>query len=207
LRISDPAEDLAWIMASEHDDFIDAVFAAYSASRGSADASLRQRATLYSELELGRWLLHGLNKGDQLIIDDAIAMLTTVAENVEAGLIGNLTAAPFVAPVIQESLEQSFAGIEPEEHLEVIEIKDEVAAPVAADPAISLAADDEFETVSLLTAPIEIVDLESDETELEVVELEFVELEADEPAAVVAQPVDDKTRPIELPEKTDNELF
>jgi aminoglycoside phosphotransferase (APT) family kinase protein len=207
LRISDPAEDLAWIMASEHDDFIDAVFAAYSASRGSADASLRQRATLYSELELGRWLLHGLNKGDQLIIDDAIGMLTTVAENVEAGLIGNLTAAPFVAPVIQESLEQSFAGIEPDDHLEVIEIKDEASAPVAADVAISIATDDEFETVSLLTAPIEIVELESDETELEVVELEVVELEADDSAAVVAQPVDDKTRPIELPEKTDNELF
>ena len=47
--------------------------------------------------------------------------------------------------------------------------------------------------VSLETAPIDVVDL----------------LEEDEitESDLAATPVDDKTRPIELPEKSDNELF
>lgn len=165
LRISDPAEDLSWIMGSENDPFADAVLAAYSANRPGVDASIRQRAVMYSEFERARWLMHGVNKGDQSIIDDAVEMLGTLAGDVEAGVIGRLTAAPIAAvvaaPIIEEVTE-TFASMDSDGDFEVIEISEVFEQPV----------EDE---VALETAPIDVVD--------------------------------DKTRPIELPEKSDNELF
>ncbi len=167
LRISDPAEDLAWILGSENDPFADAVLAAYTANRPGVDASLRQRAIMYSEFERARWLMHGVNKGDQSIIDDAVDMLATLAGDVEAGVIGRLTAAPIAAmvaaPVIEE-ITETFVSADSDGDFEIIEINEIVEA-----------SEDELFEVSLETAPIDVVD--------------------------------DKTRPIELPEKSDNELF
>ena len=165
LKIGDPAEDLSWIMGSENDPFADAVLAAYSANRPGVDPSIRQRAIMYSEFERARWLMHGVNKGDQSIIDDAVEMLNTLAGDVEAGVIGRLTAAPIAAmvaaPVIEE-ITETFVSVDEDGDFEVIEINEVFAE----------SSDDE---VSLETAPIDVVD--------------------------------DKTRPIELPEKSDNELF
>ena len=165
LKISDPAEDLSWIMGSENDPFADAVLAAYSANRPGVDPSIRQRAIMYSEFERARWLMHGVNKGDQSIIDDAVEMLNTLAGDVEAGVIGRLTAAPIAAmvaaPVVEE-ITETFVSVEEDGDFEVIEINEVFAE----------SSDDE---VSPETAPIDVVD--------------------------------DKTRPIELPEKSDNELF
>ena len=159
LKISDPAEDLSWILGSENDPFADAVVAAYSANRPGVDASIRQRAVLYSEFERARWLMHGVNKGDQSIIDDAVEMLTTLSDDVEAGVIGRLTAAPiaaFVAEPIVEEVTETFIALEVDDEFEVIEINE-------------IADEDE--------------------------------------AADLSAEVDDKTKPIELPEKSDNELF
>ena len=176
LRISDPAEDLSWILGSENDPFADAVLAAYTANRPGVDASIRQRAIMYSEFERARWLMHGVNKGDQSIIDDAVEMLSTLAGDVEAGVIGRLTAAPIAAMVaapIVEEITETFVSVDSDGDFEVIEINEvieETEAEVLAEED-SLLEDE----VSLETAPINFVD--------------------------------DKTRPIELPEKSDNELF
>ena len=188
LKISDPAEDLAWILGSENDPFADAVVAAYSANRSGVDASLRQRAVLYSEFERARWLMHGVNKGDQSIIDDAVEMLTTLADDVEAGVIGRLTAAPiaaFVAEPIIEEVTETFIALEDDGEFEVIEINEATAS----------AADEVVEEVSLETAPIDVI---AEDYELDAI--------ADEDVAA-DNAVDDKTKPIELPEKSDNELF
>jgi aminoglycoside phosphotransferase (APT) family kinase protein len=169
LRISDPAEDLSWILGSENDPFADAVLAAYSANRPGVDPSIRQRAVMYSEFERARWLMHGVNKGDQSIIDDAVEMLGTLAGDVEAGVIGRLTAAPIAAmvaaPIIEEVTE-TFVSTDPDGDFEVIEISE------VFEETVEESLEDE---VALETAPIDVVD--------------------------------DKTRPIELPEKSDNELF
>ena len=188
LKISDPAEDLAWILGSENDPFADAVVAAYSANRPGVDASLRQRAVLYSEFERARWLMHGVNKGDQSIIDDAVEMLTTLADDVEAGVIGRLTAAPiaaFVAEPIIEEVTETFIALEDDGEFEVIEINEVTAS----------ATDENVEEVSLETAPIDVI---AEDYELDAI--------ADEDVAA-DNAVDDKTKPIELPEKSDNELF
>ena len=188
LKISDPAIDLAWVFGVQNDPLADAVLAAYSASRSVTDAGLRQRAILYSEFDLARWLLHGLNKGDQLIIDDAIEMLTKRAEDVESGVVGRLTAAPIHEPEFVPFMDSPIEIVDtvytdfndPSQSFEIIEINEldstedpEVTSGLATDD------DDEFEIVkideSLATAEIQVVD--------------------------------DKTKPIELPQKTDNELF
>jgi aminoglycoside phosphotransferase (APT) family kinase protein len=174
LKISDPAEDLSWILGSENDPFADAVLAAYTANRPGVDASIRQRAVMYSEFERARWLMHGVNKGDQSIIDDAVEMLDTLAGDVEAGVIGRLTAAPIAAMVaapIVEDITETFVSIDSDGDFEVIEINElieETEVLAEEDPLFE-------DEVSLETAPITLVD--------------------------------DKTRPIELPEKSDNELF
>ena len=183
LKISDPAEDLSWILGSENDPFADAVVAAYSANRANVDPSIRQRAVLYSEYERARWLMHGVNKGDQSIIDDAVEMLETLAQDVEAGVIGRLTAAPiaaFVAEPIVEDVVEGFASFEADGEFEIIEINEVVETDDA---------DDEFEVVEVsdATAAIEIV--------------------SDSDVDVEVPIVDDKTKPIELPVKSDNELF
>ena len=187
LKISDPAEDLAWILGSENDPFADAVLAAYVANRPGVDNSVRQRAVLYSEFERARWLMHGVNKGDQSIIDDAVEMLTTLAEDVEAGVIGRLTAAPIAAFVAEpniEELSETFAPIESDDEFEVIEINEvtEVVAEVE---------------VSLETAPIDVI---AEDFELD-------DIAAEDAALERSSEVVDKTKPIELPEKSDNELF
>jgi aminoglycoside phosphotransferase (APT) family kinase protein len=187
LKISDPAEDLSWILGSENDPFADAVLAAYTANRPGVDSSIRQRAVLYSEYERARWLMHGVNKGDQSIIDDAVEMLDTLAQDVEAGVIGRLTAAP-IAPIIAEPIideyTETFVAIENDDEFEIIEITETVTA----------AADEE---VSLETAPIDVI---AEDAELD-------EIADEETQDARSGYVDDKTRPIELPEKSDNELF
>ena len=191
LKISDPAEDLAWILGSENDPFAEAVLAAYSANRPNVDASIRQRAVLYSEFERARWLMHGVNKGDQSIIDDAVEMLATLAEDVEAGVIGRLIAAPISAAVsapIVEEISDTTIAFEADDEFEIIEINE----------SFSASADDSTEiNESLETAPIDVIaqDLDFDSTAGEDAEIERTNY------------VDDKTKPIELPEKSDNELF
>jgi macrolide phosphotransferase len=191
LKISDPAEDLSWILGSENDPFAEAVLAAYSANRPGVDASIRQRAVLYSEFERARWLMHGVNKGDQSIIDDAVDMLTTLADDVEAGVIGRLIAAPIsvaiAEPIIAE-VSETFITIESDDEFEVIEINETVTLG-EDEPAV--------EFVSQETAPIDVI----------AQDFELDEVEAEETESQRSGYVDDKTKPIELPEKSDNELF
>ena len=70
LAVGDPARDLA----------IDA----YSNARQGSDTHITQRAMLYAELELARWLLHGASSHDQSIVDDAVAMLDGLVDTVHS---------------------------------------------------------------------------------------------------------------------------
>ena len=44
---------------------------------------LRQRATLYAELEVARWLLHGTEERSTEIVDDAVLMLQALVDAVQ----------------------------------------------------------------------------------------------------------------------------
>ncbi len=79
LSVGDPARDLYWALASAGSD---TVFGSYALLRGSADRQVHQRAMIYSELEVAKWLLHGTKQRDTEIVDDAVEMLTNLADSV-----------------------------------------------------------------------------------------------------------------------------
>ena len=83
MRVGDPAEDLAWVYSSAPIDTLDVIEEAYDRGRiEGVDKYLRLRAELVSELNLARWLLHGVRIKDDAIIDEAVEMLEDLAEQV-----------------------------------------------------------------------------------------------------------------------------
>jgi aminoglycoside phosphotransferase (APT) family kinase protein len=94
LRISDPAEDFAWILGAGIHELSESIIDVYRQSHYHVDDSLRLRATLYSEFEMARWLMHGIAKKDDAIIEDAVSMLEVYADEVSTGAIGRLIATP-----------------------------------------------------------------------------------------------------------------
>jgi aminoglycoside phosphotransferase (APT) family kinase protein len=94
LRVSDPAEDFAWIIGAGIHELSESIIDVYRQSHFNTDDSLRLRATLYSEFEFARWLMFGIGKNDASIIDEAALMLDGLAEDVNSGAIGRLVAKP-----------------------------------------------------------------------------------------------------------------
>ncbi len=82
LQVGDPARDLFWLLATRRDGIADAAFDAYTRVRGSVDRRLRQRATLLSELEVARWLLHGTETRSTETVDDAVRMMSRLVDDV-----------------------------------------------------------------------------------------------------------------------------
>lgn len=97
LRVGDPARDLAWLLGAGEGVF-EAAFAAYSRARGSVDRQLRQRATLLSELEIARWLLHGAEVRSTEIVDDAVRMLSGLVDDVQKDVMNPI--GPQTMPVL-----------------------------------------------------------------------------------------------------------
>lgn len=85
LAVGDPAVDLAWFSSAP--DAADDVHAAYlRASDRGTDEALRVRARLHAELEFARWLLHGEALRREDIVDDAAALLESLADGVRQEL-------------------------------------------------------------------------------------------------------------------------
>lgn len=75
-RVGDPADDFARLALGSNEPALDPVVAAYAAARHEPpDPALRRRARLSGEFALARWLLHGVNSGDDDIVQDAVVML------------------------------------------------------------------------------------------------------------------------------------
>lgn len=86
LQVGDPARDLSWVLGATDPDAADSAFDAYNLERGSSDRQVRKRATLYAELEIARWLLHGTQERDTAIVDDAVGMLHNLVDLVQHDL-------------------------------------------------------------------------------------------------------------------------
>ena len=91
LQINDPALDFAWLIPSGDQELVDAVLLNYQLARSGADSNIALRATLYSELELAKWLLHGYTRKDAAVVEDAVAMLQDLAELANNGELTQLT--------------------------------------------------------------------------------------------------------------------
>ena len=66
--------------------------------RGSVDRRLTQRATLLSELEVARWLLHGTQVRSTAIVDDAVEMMSHLVDDVNKDVMNPI--APQTMPVL-----------------------------------------------------------------------------------------------------------
>lgn len=86
LSVDDPARDLFWVLGSARGDAADTVIDAYQQARGSRDRQIERRARLYAELELAKWLLHGVQERSTDIVDDATAMLHSLADRVHGDM-------------------------------------------------------------------------------------------------------------------------
>ena len=117
LRISDPAEDFAWILGAGIHELSESIIDVYRQSHYHVDDALRLRATLYSEFEIARWLMHGMAKNDPEIIDDAVSMLEVLAEDVATGAVGRLIAAPKVLDTATRPIEISEIQSKPDNEL------------------------------------------------------------------------------------------
>jgi aminoglycoside phosphotransferase (APT) family kinase protein len=82
-RVGDPADDLAWLGVGTAQPALDGVVAAYSAARRELpDRDLRRRARLAGELNVARWLLHGVSTDDPEVVADAVQMLADLDASV-----------------------------------------------------------------------------------------------------------------------------
>jgi macrolide phosphotransferase len=90
LRVSDPAEDFAWILGAGIHELSESIIDAYRQVHSQVDDALRLRATLYSEFEFARWLMFGVSKKNPVIIEEAVLMLDGLAEDVSTGAVGKL---------------------------------------------------------------------------------------------------------------------
>ena len=97
LRIGDPAEDLVPYAASQNSELLDAVKFAYFENRADTDANLAQRATLYSELDIARYLVQMLAEGNQGEAEWATSELEVIAGLVASGDARLLSTNGFVA--------------------------------------------------------------------------------------------------------------
>ncbi|WP_104136440.1 macrolide 2'-phosphotransferase [Arthrobacter sp. ZGTC131] len=83
LRIGDPADDLAWLVASNEHDFVDAVVRHYTEHRRDApDSHLLRRAALSAEFALAQYLVKGIAAADAEMISEAEGMLGTLADDI-----------------------------------------------------------------------------------------------------------------------------
>jgi macrolide phosphotransferase len=90
LQVGDPARDLAWLLGAGHARAAESALGAYNSARGALDRQLEARATLYAELEIAAWLLHGTQLKSTEIVDDAVEMLSAVVDNANNDVMGPL---------------------------------------------------------------------------------------------------------------------
>lgn len=80
-RVADPADDLAWLVATAPDDVWESVHEAYrGARRELRDPHLADRARLASELALLRWLMYGVRTENADVVADGEAMLADLEQ-------------------------------------------------------------------------------------------------------------------------------
>jgi aminoglycoside phosphotransferase (APT) family kinase protein len=83
LRIGDPADDLAWLVASNEQDFVDAVVRHYTEQRRDVpDGHLLRRAALSAEFALAQYLVKGIATEDREMVSEAEEMLATLADDI-----------------------------------------------------------------------------------------------------------------------------
>ncbi|MBT8162465.1 MULTISPECIES: macrolide 2'-phosphotransferase [Arthrobacter] len=84
LRIGDPADDFAWLVASNEQTFVESVLRHYtSARRDAPDSHLLRRSALLAEFALAQYLVKAIAAGHQEMTAEAESMLKALADDIE----------------------------------------------------------------------------------------------------------------------------
>ncbi|BAS17118.1 uncharacterized protein YcbJ [Arthrobacter sp. Hiyo8] len=84
LRIGDPADDFAWLVASNEQKFVESVLRHYTeARRDTPDSHLLRRSALLAEFALAQYLVKALAAGHSEMTAEAEAMLKSLADDIE----------------------------------------------------------------------------------------------------------------------------
>lgn len=84
LHIGDPADDLAWLIASPAQEFSTAVVDAYRTHRrGETDEHILRRAALSAEFALAQWLVRGQSSENPQMTREALGLLNQLAADIE----------------------------------------------------------------------------------------------------------------------------
>jgi len=102
LRVGDPAKDLAWVLANPDQMSVQAVMDSYNSARGAGDRQVTNRAMLYAELDVARWLLHGVEGRSTEIVDDAVEMLSSLVDDVQNDVMNPLSASTIPTLAVAE---------------------------------------------------------------------------------------------------------
>lgn len=132
LRIGDPAEDFVPYAASGNSELLDAVKFAYFENRSDTDANIAQRATLYAELDIARYLVQQLAEGNQEEVDWAVSELEVTAGLVSSGEARLLTTNGFVAltPLVVPDTHTIVTESVPEIAPELDDVSDMATRPI-----------------------------------------------------------------------------
>jgi aminoglycoside phosphotransferase (APT) family kinase protein len=91
LSVGDPARDVAWFTTSHLAKALEPAKTSYLDTRPSADRRLFQRARFWAELDIARWLLHGIDIRSEQIVDDATKLIEQLHERISGDLDQTLT--------------------------------------------------------------------------------------------------------------------
>ena len=143
LRIGDPADDMAWLVASNEQGFVDAVLRHYTSSRRDApDTHLLRRAALSAEFALAQYLVKGLAAGDQTMIGEAEEMLASLADDIteHGGQPISVEPLPQAVPAVHvepvPQVEPAAAAAMPAVHVTPIPVE-QSAERVASAPSVA----------------------------------------------------------------------
>jgi macrolide phosphotransferase len=84
LRIGDPADDFAWLVASNEQAFVESVLRHYTeARRDTPDSHLLRRSALLAEFALAQYLVKAMAAGHSEMTAEAEGMLKSLADDIE----------------------------------------------------------------------------------------------------------------------------
>jgi macrolide phosphotransferase len=124
LKVGDPAEDLRWLTGGALRTTLEDTILNYRATRETADENISQRAQLYSELELGSWLVYCIANKDEKQISQAEDMIAELRDQLESGNLRSLRASSFagIASLSPAAETQGEASGRQEDDLETQEL-------------------------------------------------------------------------------------
>ena len=98
LSVGDPARDVAWFTTPHLAARIEPAKTSYVDTRPDADHRIFQRARFWAELDIARWLLHGIEVRSEEIVDEATQLINDlhdrISGNIETELTEVITEAP-----------------------------------------------------------------------------------------------------------------